>query len=41
MRENKVIVIAYLSYMALGVFDGLLGVVWPAMRITLDVPLQS
>ncbi|MEX2162063.1 MAG: MFS transporter [Anaerolineales bacterium] len=41
MRDNKAILIAYLSYMALGAFDGLLGVVWPAMSLDFGVPLGA
>lgn len=38
---NKAILISYLSYIALGTFDGLLGVIWPAMSADFGVPLGS
>lgn len=41
MKDNKAIVLAYLSYIALGFLDGLLGVVWPAMSQSLGVPLEA
>lgn len=39
--RNKAIGIAFLSYIALGTFDGLLGVVWPAMSADFGVSLDS
>jgi fucose permease len=41
MRDNKNIWISYLSYIALGTFDGLIGVVWPAMSQRFGVPLEA
>ena len=41
LRSNKAILIAYLCYIALGSFDGLLGVVWPEMSSKLGVPLEA
>lgn len=39
--KDKAILIAFLSYIALGTFDGLLGVVWPAMSADLGVSLDA
>lgn len=41
MKNDKAILIAFLSYIALGTFDGLLGVVWPAMSADLGVSLDA
>jgi fucose permease len=41
MRKNTAILIAYLCYIAVGTFDGLLGVIWPAMSADFGVPLGS
>ncbi len=36
-----IVLIAYVAFIALGLFDGLLGVAWPAMRATFDLPLDA
>jgi fucose permease len=41
LRNNKAILIAYLGFVTLGSFDGLLGVIWPAMSRSLGVPLEA
>jgi fucose permease len=35
------LVIIYLAFISLGLPDGMLGAVWPAMRITFEQPLES
>jgi fucose permease len=41
LRNNKAVLIAYLGFVTLGSFDGLLGVIWPAMSQSLGVPLDA
>jgi fucose permease len=41
MNKNRAILISYLSYIGLGTFDGLLGVLWPAMSADFGVPLSA
>lgn len=41
MGNNKAVLIAYLAYITLGSFDGMLGVIWPAMSQSLGVPLEA
>jgi fucose permease len=41
LKANQTILIAYLTYVAFGIYDGLLGVTWPAMSQTLGVPLEA
>jgi fucose permease len=36
-----IIIIAYLAFIALGLMDGLLGVAWPSMRETFQLPLDA
>ncbi|MFZ0546916.1 MAG: MFS transporter [Candidatus Promineifilaceae bacterium] len=36
-----IIAIAYSTFICLGLFDGLLGVAWPSMRATFDLPLDA
>lgn len=40
-KNNPAIIIAYLCYIAIGTFDGLLGVIWPAMSADFGVPLGA
>jgi fucose permease len=40
-KTNLAITIAYLCYIAIGTFDGLLGVIWPAMSADFGVPLGA
>jgi fucose permease len=40
-KNNPAITIAYLCYIAIGTFDGLLGVIWPAMSLDFGVPLGA
>jgi fucose permease len=35
------IIIAYCAFIGLGLWDGLLGVAWPSMRATFDLPLDA
>lgn len=36
-----VIIIAYAAFIALGLMEGLLGVAWPSMRVTFELPLDA
>lgn len=36
-----IILIAYTAFIALGLTDGLLGVAWPSMRATFDLPIDA
>lgn len=39
--SRKTALIAYLAFIAFGIYEGILGVVWPAMSQDLGVPLES
>ena len=40
-RDLVVVLIAYVSFVVLGLADGALGVAWPSMRMTFGVPLDA
>lgn len=40
-RQTILVLLAFLAFVSLGLPDTLLGVAWPAMRVTFDLPLDS
>jgi fucose permease len=41
MKKNAAVLIAFLSFVSLGIFDGMLGVAWPSMRGDFRVSLDA
>ena len=39
--SRKTALIAYLAFIAFGIYEGILGVVWPSISRDLDIPLES
>ena len=40
-KPQRTIAVSYLAFIVLGLYDGLLGVVWPSMRDSFGLPLDA